>query len=205
MGEGGSRQRGEQEPYDPAEIAEARQASWLAVIGELFAPGRLDMDAGLHQDLARWSVNDLPGGAARNVLIAGGPGVGKTRQALCAVLGAYRHGWGGSAIYVHPARWRRVSRPPVDLGAVRAWEICDVLVLDDLGALRMGDWDLETLYMLLDERWRHNRPTVVVSNEGGLRAMLGDRISSRLAERALRVEIAADDPEDPDGSDWRRR
>lgn len=79
-----------------------------------------------------------------------------------------------------------------------------MLILDDLGALRLGDWDLEYLYFIADERWRHCRPTVIISNEGGLRAMLGDRTASRFAQDALLIEIKPGDPRDPANGDRRR-
>jgi DNA replication protein DnaC len=196
------RQRGEEEPSDQrAELAATRAAQWSAMISELFAGERFTPSAvELHEDLAEW-VGDL----TRNVVITGPPGIGKTAQALTVIAAAYDTGWAGSAAYVHPEEWRRVTRPPADESRLAAWAACDVLVLDDLGALRLGDWDSEILYLLADSRWRHARPTILVSNEGGMRAMLGERTASRFAEGARWVHLEADDPDDPDGSDWRRR
>ena len=62
--------------------------------------------------------------------------------------------------------------------------------------MRLSEWDLDHLAELADTRWAARLPTVITSNVTDIRALLGPRISSRLADRALIVEL--------DGPDRRR-
>jgi DNA replication protein DnaC len=58
-----------------------------------------------------------------------------------------------------------------------------VLILDDLGAEKWTEWAEEQLFLLLDLRYRLERPTFVITNED--LGMLPGRIYSRLGDRAL--------------------
>jgi DNA replication protein DnaC len=62
--------------------------------------------------------------------------------------------------------------------------LADVLLLDDLGAEKASDWTRKELVIILDERYRENRPTIVTSNlmltDGELRNTCGARAYSRL-------------------------
>ena len=59
----------------------------------------------------------------------------------------------------------------------------DFLILDDLGAEKTSQYSLQTLYTLLDRRYREERRTVITSDLGldALAAKLDDRIASRIA------------------------
>lgn len=59
-----------------------------------------------------------------------------------------------------------------------------VLVIDDLGAEKVSDWVAETMFKIVDKRYREVLPTIITSNLelGELSERLGDRISSRIAE-----------------------
>lgn len=59
-----------------------------------------------------------------------------------------------------------------------------VLVIDDLGAEKASEWVAETLFKIVDKRYREVLPTVITSNLslGELADRLGDRIPSRIAE-----------------------
>lgn len=62
-----------------------------------------------------------------------------------------------------------------------------ILILDDLGAEKRTDWSDETLFKLLDYRYREELPTAVASNL--LPSGLESRIASRLQDRALSVAL----------------
>lgn len=67
-----------------------------------------------------------------------------------------------------------------------------LLVIDDLGATRLGDAELEILFNVVDLRYRACRPTVITSNlpARDLAEQLGLRLTDRLQERATIVPCA---------------
>jgi DNA replication protein DnaC len=129
-----------------------------------------------------------------SLLMAGVVGAGKTHQAYGAVRRLVQSGVG--------VRWRATTaadlyadlrpRPGVDsereLAAVSR---CPLLIIDDLGAAKTSDWTEEVTYRLINRRYNHMLPTLVTTNLAikDLRAYLGDRVTSRLAQMTTRVEF----------------
>lgn len=70
-----------------------------------------------------------------------------------------------------------------------------LVVLDDLGREKVSDWTGEVVYVLINTRYEHQRPTLVTTNLTG--AELGASpywpAISRLAEDGALVEITAPD------------
>ena len=58
-----------------------------------------------------------------------------------------------------------------------------LLVLDDLGAEKSSDWTVQTVYTIIDRRYREDLPTIITSNLtlDQVAAQLDDRIASRIA------------------------
>jgi hypothetical protein len=134
----------------------------------------------------------------RNLVITGQVGTGKTWAVWHAAERAVRAGYGGRIVMGTAARLRRIAAPATaDPAELTRWAQAGLLVIDDLGAVRLSEWDLDHLMELVDTRWANQRPMVVMSNVTDLRALLGERISSRLAHGALVIEL--------DGPDRRRQ
>lgn len=125
--------------------------------------------------------------AGRGVILMGAVGCGKTHLG-CAVLNcALEDGY-------HAAYWNVPQQLEMmmygradDIDQMRILDkalLADVLLLDDLGAEKASDWTRKELVIILDERYRENRPTIVTSNlmltDNELRATCGDRAFSRL-------------------------
>lgn len=82
---------------------------------------------------------------------------------------------------------------------------CDLLVLDDLGAERVTDWTREQILLIISERYDRYASTIITSNYslGDLADRLspnddpdepaGQRIASRIAESAMRIEVTGPD------------
>lgn len=133
-----------------------------------------------------------------SLLMAGVVGAGKTHQAYGAVRLLVQGGIG--------VRWRATTaadlyadlrpRPGVDsereLAAVSR---CPLLIIDDLGAAKASDWTEEITYRLINRRYNYELPTLITTNLriSDLRAYLGDRVASRLAQMTTRVEFEAVD------------
>lgn len=129
-----------------------------------------------------------------SLLMAGVVGAGKTHQAYGAVRRLVQNGVG--------VRWRATTaadlyadlrpRPGADsereLAAVSR---CPLLIIDDLGAAKASEWVEEVTYRLINRRYNHMLPTLITTNLAikDLRAYLGDRVTSRLAQMTTRVEF----------------
>lgn len=158
---------------------------------EFDRPGKLD------PRFAQWA-DDLAGGQPRNLAVTGPTGTGKTWSVWHAAERAVRAGYEGRVIITTAAWFRRIIAPvtadPVQFGRMAA---SGLLAIDDLGSVRLSEWDMDHLGELVDERWSAQLPTVVTSNVTALRDLLGPRISSRLVHNAAVVEL--------DGPDRRRQ
>jgi len=66
-----------------------------------------------------------------------------------------------------------------------------VLIIDDLGAEKASDWVSETMFKIVDKRYREVLPTIITSNLelGEMSERLGDRISSRIAEMCEIIKL----------------
>jgi DNA replication protein DnaC len=187
----------------PDEINSEAAAIWLAERRErlvanllknrpaVFAgPGDLD------PDVMTWA-RMLAAGKCRNLIVTGPVGTGKTWAVWKATEVAVRSGYEGRVVVTTAAKLRRAVAPATADPAAFA-RCCEagLLAVDDLGAFGLSEWDLDHLAELADARWGAQSPTVITSNTTDLRGLLGPRISSRLADGALVVEM--------DGPDRRR-
>ncbi len=125
--------------------------------------------------------------AGRGLILMGAVGCGKTHLG-CAILNcALEDGY-------HAAYWNVPQQLEMlmpgnaeDIDQMRILDkalLADVLLLDDLGAEKSSLWTQKELMVILDERYRENKPTIITSNlmltDGELRKSCGDRAYSRL-------------------------
>lgn len=171
-------------PDDIAEIrahgfAQARAVRWARVAPARFADAELADFEGraFFDDLAAWAHRP----AGRNLVLVGPIGVGKSRAALAACRPA--HDAGLDIRYHLVAEALDLLRPGGPEDALEALAECDRLILDDLGSERPTDWTAERLGILIDRRWREERPLIVTTNldpKTELAAVLGPRSYSRI-------------------------
>ncbi|NEA75421.1 ATP-binding protein [Streptomyces sp. So13.3] len=151
------------------------------------------------RDVARQAIAPSTGARRQvatgpSLLMAGVVGAGKTHQAYGAVRHLVEAGIG--------VRWRATTaadlyadlRPRAGVDSERelaAVSRCPLLIIDDLGAAKASDWTEEITYRLINRRYNHLLPTLITTNLriGDLRAYLGDRVTSRLAQMTTRVEF----------------
>lgn len=133
-----------------------------------------------------------------SLLLAGVVGAGKTHQAYGAVRALAASGVG--------VRWQATTaadlyaelrpRPGRDCEQeLTRVARCPLLILDDLGAAKASEWVEEVTYRLINRRYNHMLPTLITTNLAiaDLRAYLGDRVASRLAQMTTRVQFDAVD------------
>lgn len=76
---------------------------------------------------------------------------------------------------------------------LRALSICDLLIIDDLGAEKTSDWVEETIFKIIDNRYRRNKPILATSNMAPkeLPEQIGKRSNDRIVEMMQPVENKA--------------
>lgn len=135
------------------------------------------------------------------VVLWGGPGTGKTHLLAAAWNALAQDGF--RALYVVVPSLLDFVRRGYEAGGAsgsaeasarfEAVASAPVLLLDDLGAERRTEWSEETLFKLLDHRYRHELPTATGTN-----LVLDDlepRIASRLQDRRLARVVAMGGPD----------
>jgi hypothetical protein len=147
----------------------------------------------LHPDITDWGRRLLEG-KALDLLLGGSTGVTKTWSAWEVLERAVAAGYAGRIVVASSAEWWETFGPPPDRANLRRMRKADVLVLDDVGSARVGEWERQCFLLgLLDERSAHGRPTVITFNVKSLKDTLGERIASRLARGVTRVFLDGED------------
>lgn len=146
----------------------------------------------LNPDVQQWTRQYLAGAHGSLVLI-GTIGAGKTWTLWKIAETLVRSGWAGRFELAAAYAVKEAADRPVDTAQLRRWCQADLFAIDDLGAQRVNDWDADALSALIDQRWQHQRPTLIASNEATLKEIVGARAASRLADAATFVRFTGDD------------
>lgn len=94
------------------------------------------------------------------LLFWGTPGCGKTFAAGCIANALI-----DSAVPVFVTSFPRILNSGYDKSAVLScMRKYDLVVIDDLGAERQSEYALETIYMVIDERYKANKPMIITTN-----------------------------------------
>jgi len=145
----------------------------------------------------------------RGLWFFGDAGTGKTTLAMLVSKHALEAGR-SVAIYSLPKLLARIRRTfDAERGEQSYSELfqrlttVDLLHLDDLGAEHRTDWVLEQLYSLINERYEAKRSVIVTTNneEDELKAEVGERIVSRLAEMCAPQPLYGSDRRWPHGAE----
>jgi DNA replication protein DnaC len=67
------------------------------------------------------------------------------------------------------------------------YSTCEFLILDDLGAEKVSDFTIQSLYLIIDRRNREMRPTIVTTNLSleEIETQIDARMASRLADMTI--------------------
>lgn len=152
------------------------------------------------------------------LLFTGATGTGKTHLATAVTRELVRRGlsitkrgylptWGMSMIHgvlfttmpellmeIRATYNVKKKDAPTEEEVVEKYSRCGLLVLDDLGAEKVTDFSITTLYLIIDRRNRELRPTIVTTNLSlqEIGEKIDGRISSRLSEMKI-VHLALPD------------
>lgn len=134
-----------------------------------------------------------------SLLLIGGVGSGKTYESYGAIRGLSASGLQCPWLFTTAADLYALLRPSSsqsDSEAIlRKYSRTTLLVLDDLGASKASEWTEEINYRLINHRYENELPTLVTSNLPAkqIPTVLGQRVSSRLAEMATTVPLVGGD------------
>ena len=155
----------------------------------VFAAATLDNDA-----VEAWCGRLVDGN--RNPLILNGNiGAGKTHTAWACWPHLIGLGWVGSFHALSEQDLLDSYLPGGDRARGDKATAVDLLLLDDLGAAALSDWSRSRLTALIDQRWMHQRATIITTNlpSEQMAAHLGERATSRVAAAATTVRIVGPD------------
>lgn len=131
------------------------------------------------------------------LLLSGNVGVGKTHEAFGVLKHMLAAGRRFVAYEPAPAMFWKLQPGCLDNvhEYVRTLQEATFLVLDDLGANKLTEAREDALWLILDERYRWQRRTVLATNvpPASMSDALGERTASRLAEMCLVVRMTGVD------------
>ena len=205
------RYRGEVEKHYGFEVEQGRDIPdhWPSpdeAAEEKLLENQKDWEGRIPSRLSRWTPDDLDGpaleafhewrecGGKRNVIIMGPVGTGKSVAGHAFLRHVHACGvWRCKAIST--VRLMDMLRPSDEQVPLDRVASMDVLMLDDLGSEKPSEWVEERLFMLMDDRWQWERPTIATTNltPKRLREVLGDRTYSRLQDDAIALTLAGSD------------
>lgn len=126
------------------------------------------------------------------LILWGEPGNGKSLLAACA--NNYIQQSGHTTVFVSmPDLLTKIkqsfnkSNNDSEEQILKALDMCDLLVIDDLGAEKTSDWVEETIFKIIDNRYRKKKPIFITSNIEP--RMLSQKIGSRSTDRILEMCI----------------
>jgi DNA replication protein DnaC len=209
------RMNGTEEPYfdvtDEASVRYHGQKRFMESVPRRYRTATLDDVAeAVVPRWADWASRLIATDPAEigNLILMGNVGTGKTHAAWAAL----RH-IATTPYQPHPGRqcWRLTSfradshadlcaslrpGPGKETEAIlRTLVAVQVLMVDDLGAIKQTEWSEEITYRLINGRYNAGLPIIATSNltPKVLRDSIGDRIVSRLIEDATQVAITGTD------------
>lgn len=123
-----------------------------------------------------------------NMIITGSVGTGKSMLASAMINDVFGTGTVAMSTIIKIMReikgtWKRDSE--MDEQALLDWYISrDILVIDEVGVQFDSDTEKLFIFDLIDGRYQHMRPTIIISNLdiAGIKACIGERCYDRLKE-----------------------
>lgn len=171
-----------------------RHAADIAWLNQM-RPEEFNVPGDMHPDVAEWFTRLVdPDQVAGNLIMCGNFGVGKTWHIWRLVSDLVEKYEAARHIEVVTAyQFKEIAAPETDYKTLHRFAEVQMLFLDDVGSLRLSNWDLEHVFAIVDQRLPRRRPTVISSNELDFQELLKNRIASRLAANTTIVEFVGED------------
>ncbi|PXV60682.1 DNA replication protein DnaC [Dyella jiangningensis] len=142
--------------------------------------------------LKTWATQRMKGGS---LVFCGKPGTGKTHLA-CAIGNDVMASHGGTVVYGTVPQIVGLVRESFRDGSAKSERQVikdlldpDLLILDEIGAQSGSDYELRTLFEIINGRYQAGRPMLLVSNltPEQMEKTLGERVMDRFRECAIIV------------------
>lgn len=127
--------------------------------------------------------------AGTSLIFSGNAGTGKTHLA-CAIANQLM-AQGVSAVFTTVSDAMRAIKRTYDVGsqltelqAIQAFVDPGLLILDEVGANRGTEYEVQLVFDIINKRYENCRPTIIMTNldAQALRECLGERVVDRLRE-----------------------
>lgn len=180
------------EAQQRANAEENAQTNWRYKLLRCNVPeryGKVPREMGLPPELDEWN------GDPWSVTLMGNAGCGKSFMAVHILAKLSRSDGPRSFFYDATVVWQEIKdefgtdRSGVTMDRMRT---ADILLLDDVGADRVTDFQSEQLSIVLTDRYNHVRPTILTTNAPNLGAFLSPRLVSRLSDGIV-VRLSGND------------
>jgi DNA replication protein DnaC len=132
-------------------------------------------------------------GDATTLLLGGNTGTVKTWSAWKAIETLIYNGWRGGWEVITAYELMMLTAPPVDVDQLVHLTKTDLLVIDDIGSVKVTEWGGGHLFGLVDYRWRNRLPIVITSNVSDFDDLLGQRVTSRLVDGMAEIILGGPD------------
>lgn len=130
------------------------------------------------------------------ILFYGNSGTGKTFAAAC--IGNYLTERGKTVIAINLGLYLgklKVEWGKAENEILEKISLCDLLIIDDLGCEKISEWSLEKIFLLIDTRYRAEKPLIITTNleysrdnlKCAITKTFGTRIKDRISEMCFPI------------------
>lgn len=194
----------ERKKQQEATERQQRNIRWMAKIGDAGIPERFKARAletyivdpknikqqRLYDFCKDYAANfDSVRKTGRSFLMLGTVGTGKTHLSIGIALEVMKSSH--SAVFTSASKIFRSIKDTYHKGshqkeseAMAVYTQCDLLIIDEVGVQRGSDFEKETFFDVINERYENMRPTIILSNLtiDEIKVFLGERVFDRLRE-----------------------
>lgn len=197
-------QKAELEVYKNAQRErEVRELFSISELGERFEESNFENfecrpGAEKAEKIARYYADNFEEFGLESILLWGVPGNGKSH--LAAAVHNQLRKKGKVVVFVSmPDLLSKIKATfgkgnnETEQQILKALNICDLLIIDDIGAEKTSEWVQEIIFLIIDNRYRRNKPVMATSNlePKELAGQIGKRSYDRILEVSQPIENKA--------------